>query len=263
MPTCGWCRSPSQSLILAVRFKQETRFPLATWLALAAVGFMLVRLAGDHRQHGDRRATPERQARRRSTMCRWARGLRCWSWDECEQWSLRRADHLGAIATVRQRGLYQRPLADGRVDPDDGPLSRGRAGSSVDPSQIVRDPGCAARGLVGPSRAAQLPARRVRLSVADRHAPDPAGAGSRAWQPVWAGQGSILLMYRLARTAKHRHQRHAERHRHPADKRSAPAQRWPPSIWLTGGDGMASSLSSLPVSLPTAAPLRSAGTAGC
>ena len=32
--------------ILAVRFKNETRFPLATWLALAAVGFMLVRTAG-------------------------------------------------------------------------------------------------------------------------------------------------------------------------------------------------------------------------
>ena len=44
--------------ILAIRFKKETRFPLATWLAVAAVGFMLVRTSRNDRQHGDRLEAP-------------------------------------------------------------------------------------------------------------------------------------------------------------------------------------------------------------
>ena len=66
-------------------------------------------------------------------------------WDKCEQWSLRRSDHLGAIATVRREAFSNDhwPMAGSTLMtvrfPAAGWFQR-------DPSQIVRDPGCRHEG---------------------------------------------------------------------------------------------------------------------
>ena len=64
--------------VLAVRFKAETRFPLATWLAVAAVGFMLVRLAGTTASMAIAWPTARPSSSRRSTISNAVRGSRCW-----------------------------------------------------------------------------------------------------------------------------------------------------------------------------------------
>ena len=128
-------------------------------------------------------------------------------WDKCEQWPLRRSDHLGAIATVRREAYTNDhwPMAGSTLMtvryPQAGWFQR-------DPSQIVRDPGCRHEGWSVRAALTQSAARRVRLSVADRHAARSRAIGSRDGEPVWAGEGSILLENesRSARPAKHRDQ---------------------------------------------------------
>ncbi len=130
--------------VLAVRFKRDTQFPLATWLAVAAMGFLAVRLGATTASLGIAGA---KQAEQLSVLDQVEKGSRVavLVWDECEQWPLRRSDHLGAIATVRKDAYTN----------DHWPM----AGSSLlkvrypeagwfqfDPSQIVRDPGCRHEG---------------------------------------------------------------------------------------------------------------------
>ena len=111
MPTCGWCRSRAAIFILAIRFKSETRFPLAH-LAGAGRGRLHAGPDGrDDRQHGDRRTATRRSSSRRSTMSRWDRGVAVLVWDKCEQWALRRSDHLGASPSSAARPS---PTTNGR-----------------------------------------------------------------------------------------------------------------------------------------------------
>ena len=176
--------------ILAIRFKKQTHFPLATWLALAATGFMLVRLAGTTTSMA---IAGNRQAEQLKALDYVLMGSRVavLVWDECEQWPLRRSDHLGAIATVRREVFTNDhwPMAGSTLMkvryPPAGWFQR-------DPSQIVRDPGCRHEGWSVRAALNNLPREAFDyLWLIDmRPIPKSWVAG---WEPIWAGEGSILL----------------------------------------------------------------------
>jgi hypothetical protein len=176
--------------ILAIRFKKQTHFPLATWLALAATGFMLIRLAGTTTSMA---IAGNRQAEQLKALDYVLMGSRVavLVWDECEQWPLRRSDHLGAIATVRREVFTNDhwPMAGSTLMkvryPPAGWFQR-------DPSQIVRDQGCRHEGWSVRAALNNLPREAFDyLWLIDmRPIPKSWVAG---WEPIWAGEGSILL----------------------------------------------------------------------
>jgi len=176
--------------ILAIRFKQETRFPLATWLAVAAVGFMLVRLAATTTSMA---ISGKRQAEQLQALDYVLIGSRVavLVWDECEQWSMRRSDHLGALATVRREAFTNDhwPMAGSALMsvryPQAGWFQR-------DPSQIVRDPGCRHEGWSVRAALYNLPPGAFDYLWLVDMRPVPRD-WVRGWRPVWAGEGSILL----------------------------------------------------------------------
>jgi hypothetical protein len=177
-------------LILAVRFKKETRYPLATWLAIAAVGFMLVRLAGTTTSMA---IAGKRQAEQLKALDYVLMGSRVavLVWDKCEQWPLRRSDHLGAIATVRREAYTNDhwPMAGSTLMtvryPAAGWFQR-------DPSQIVRDPGCRHEGWSVRAALNNLPHDAFDYLWLIDMRPIPR-EWVKGWEPVWAGKGSILL----------------------------------------------------------------------
>jgi len=176
--------------ILAIRFKAETRYPLATWLALAAIGFMLVRIAGTTASMA---IAWNHQSEQLRALDRIAYGSRVavLVWDRCEQWSLRRSDHLGALATVR-RDAYTN---------DHWPM----AGSTLlkvrysaagwyqrDPSQIVRDRGCRHEGWPVKVALNNLPNEAFDyLWLLDMRPLPPEWLAG--WHPVWVSEGSVML----------------------------------------------------------------------
>jgi len=176
--------------ILAIRFKAETRYPLATWLAIAAVSFMLIRLVGTTASMGMAGA---RQAEQLKALDHVPPGSRVavLVWDRCEQWALRRSDHLGAIATVRREAYTNDhwPMAGSTMltvrYPDAGWFQR-------DPSQIVRDPGCRHEGWSVRTALEYLPAPAFDYLWLLDMRPIPR-KWVEGWEPIWAGEGSILL----------------------------------------------------------------------
>ncbi|HXG80637.1 MAG TPA: hypothetical protein VNJ05_02435, partial [Sphingomicrobium sp.] len=177
--------------VLAVRFKQETRFPLATWLALAAVGFMLVRLAGTTASMA---IAANRQTEQLKALDYVLMGSRVavLVWDKCEQWPLRRSDHLGALATVRREAYTNDhwPMAGSTLMkvryPSAGWFQR-------DPSQIVRDPGCRHEGWSIRAALNNLPRGAFDYLWLIDMRPIPR-EWVDGWQPIWAGEGSILMI---------------------------------------------------------------------
>ena len=263
MPTCGWCRSCSRSSFSrsASRRRRASRWRAgwrrrgrrSCWSGWPATTASMA-IAGNApgRQLTALDYVPMAIARRGAGVGR-VRAM-----------GARRIRPSGRDRDRPARSLHQRPMADGRIEPADGSLSRG----GLVPARPVAD---RARSRLprtkagGPSGAQQSAARRVRLSVADRHAPDPRASGSTGWEPVWAGEArSCSTRRRSARTAKHRDQRHPERHRHPADK-----------LALQAEDGVERLVDRRPERhgvvavvlagqlADAAGPRRSAGTAGC
>ena len=176
--------------VLAVRFKQETRYPLATWLAVAAVGFMLVRLAGTTTSMAIAWNRQKEQLKALDYVLMGSR-VAVLVWDKCEQWPLRRSDHLGAIATVRREAYTNDhwPMAGSTLMtvryPQAGWFQR-------DPSQIVRDPGCRHEGWSIRSALYNLPGNSFDYLWLVDMRPFPR-AWVEGWRPIWAGKGSILL----------------------------------------------------------------------
>ena len=176
--------------VLAVRFKRETRFPLATWLAIASVGFMVVRLGATTVSMA---MAGRKQAEQLQALDHVEQGSRLavLVWDECEQWALRRSDHLGAIATVRKEAYTNDhwPMVGATLMtvryPEAGWFQR-------DPSQIVRDPGCRHEGWAVRTALNNLPhgAFDYLWLVDMRPIPREWVDG---WEPVWATDDSILL----------------------------------------------------------------------
>ena len=178
------------TFILAVRFKRETHFPLARWLAVAAVGFMLVRFAGTTISMA---MAWNRQVIQLKALDHVKRGSRVavLVWDRCERWSLRRSDHLGAIATVRKEAYTNDhwPMAGSTLMtvryPAAGWFQR-------DPSQIVRDPGCRHEGWSVRAALYNLPHDAFDYLWLIDMRPIPR-EWIDGWQPIWAAKGSILL----------------------------------------------------------------------
>ena len=176
--------------ILAIRFKAETRFPLATWLAVAAVGFMAIRLIGTTVSMA---IAGERQNEQLKALDHIEEGSRVavLVWDGCEKWAQRRSDHLGAIATVRKDAYTNDhwPMAGSALlsvrYPDAGYFQR-------DPSQIVRDGGCRHEGWSVRTALDYLPDEAFDYLWLLDMRPIPR-RWVEGWEPVWAGEGSILL----------------------------------------------------------------------
>jgi hypothetical protein len=112
-------------------------------------------------------------------------------WDKCEQWPLRRSDHLGALATVRRETFTNDhwPMAGSTLMkvryPPAGWYQR-------DPSQIVRDPGCRHEGWSTRAALNNLPHEAFDYLWLIDMRPIPR-EWVNGWEPVWAGEGSILL----------------------------------------------------------------------
>jgi len=177
-------------LVLAVRFKKETQFPLATWLVITAVGFMVVRI-------GATTASLAMAGRKQAEQLRaldhieYGSRLAVLVWDECEQWALRRSDHLGAIATVRKEAYTNDhwPMAGATLlkvrYPAAGWFQR-------DPSQIVRDPGCRHEGWAVRAALNNLPHDAFDYLWLVDMRPIPR-VWVEGWEPVSATRDSILL----------------------------------------------------------------------
>lgn len=176
--------------ILAIRFKRETSYPLATMLAFAAIGFLAMRTVGTTASTtiAGMRQNAQLQALDHVPM---GSRLVVLVWDECDRWELRRSDHLGAIATVR-RDAYSNdhwPMVGSALlrvrYPAAGIFQR-------DPSQIVRDPGCGYEGWRIESALRYIPKDSFDyLWLVDMRAiPDRWLDG---WTPIWSGEGSRLL----------------------------------------------------------------------
>jgi hypothetical protein len=112
-------------------------------------------------------------------------------WDKCEQWSLRRSDHLGAIATVRKEAYTNDhwPMAGATLMkvryPEAGWFQR-------DPSQIVRDRGCRHEGWAVRAALNNLPRNAFDYLWLIDMRPIPR-EWVDGWDPVFATKGSILL----------------------------------------------------------------------
>lgn len=177
-------------LILAIRFEGPTDLRLARMLAIAGVGFLLVRtasvtaslwIAADHQRA---------QLQALDHIPRGARVISMVS-SRCHGWALRRADHLPAMVIVRRDGFSndQWPLAGASLLTVNYPAA-GKFGQ--DPSEIVRTHFCQREGR---SIASQLPL--VPRSAFDYlwllDVPPLPQALLDGWQPVWAGEGSRLF----------------------------------------------------------------------
>ncbi|WP_324805836.1 hypothetical protein SH584_06995 [Sphingomonas sp. LY29] len=176
--------------ILAIRFKAETKFPLATWLAVAAVGFMLVRVVGNTASMGIAGARQDGQLKALEQVERGSR-VAVLVWDRCEAWALRRSDHLGALAGVR-RNAYTNdhwPMAGSSMLTVHYPAAQW---FQRDPSQIVRDPDCRHEGWSMQRAMTALPRQAFDyLWLLDmRPIPRDWVAG---WEPIYAAPGAILL----------------------------------------------------------------------
>jgi len=176
--------------VLAIRFKRETSYPLATMLAFAALGFMVMRIAGTTasmtiagmRQNEQLKALDQVPPGSRMVVL---------VWDRCEQWALRRSDHLGTIATVRKDAYTNDhwPMVGSALlrvrYPAAGIFQR-------DPSQIVRDPGCGHEGWRIQSALRYIPKDSFDYLWLVDMRPIP-HEWLKGWTPVWSGEGSELL----------------------------------------------------------------------
>lgn len=176
--------------VLAIRFRRETEPRFAMLLAFAALGFMVMRIGGTTASMTIAGMQQNEQLKALDHVKMGSRVV-VLVWDECEQWSMRRSDHLGAIATVR-RDAYTNdhwPMVGSALlrvrYPAAGIFQR-------DPSQIVRDPGCAREGWRVQSALRYIPKDSFDyLWLIDMRAiPDRWLDG---WTPVWSGPGSRLF----------------------------------------------------------------------
>ena len=113
---------------------------------------------------------------------------RCpWSGRPCKGWENRRSDHHAVHGHRPPRGLWQRPVAAGRLEPADHDLSRSRLvqGRPVG--------GGAERGLPPRGRADRLSLRGIPRDAFDYlwlvDMPPIPRAWVAEWTPVWIGEG--------------------------------------------------------------------------
>ena len=178
------------TFVLAIRFKTETSFPLARALALAGLAFLLVRTAGTTASMA---IAADRQRAQLVALEHVPEGSRVMSlaWAPCRDWKLERNAHLPSMAIVRREAFSndQWPLLGSSL------LSvtyapAGRFGK--DPSQIVRRPGCRREGLSIERSLQLLPEQAYDYLWLIEMPPIPRDWVD-GWEPVWVGEGSLLL----------------------------------------------------------------------
>jgi len=177
-------------LILAVRFRGDTDLRLARIIAVAGVGFLVVRtatttlsmvLAADHQQDQLAALDHVEPGARVASMV----------WAPCRGWELRHSDHLPSMVIVRRHGFSndQWPLVGSSL------LTvhyRAAGRFAMDPSQIVRSGQCRNEGRSVADEFRALPAAAFDYVWLLDMPPFPA-ALAKGWTPVWAGPGSVLL----------------------------------------------------------------------
>lgn len=177
--------------ILAIRFKGATDYRLASTLAIAAVGFMVLRLATTTTSLGMAWARQEVQLRATDEVPVGAR-VAIMVWDRCEQWRLRRSDHLGSLMLVRRDAFVndQWPMAGSSLLTMHYPEA---SWFRADPSQIVRDPGCRHEGWPTDVALANLPLDAFDYLWLIDMPPLP-NEWLTGWTEVWSADGSRLFM---------------------------------------------------------------------
>jgi len=180
--------------LLAIRFKGGTDARLGRLLAVAALALFGVRLAGTTASLAI--AANDQQAKLQAldhvpigARLVHLSGQRCG-----HLWPLPRNSHLGAMALVRRQAFSNDQWAI-----DGANLLTVRFAEAghfrADPSQMVREAGCATASIWPPDRALRAIDPRVFDYVWLIDMPDYDQRLTGNWQLVWSGEGSLL--YRL------------------------------------------------------------------
>ena len=176
--------------VLAVRFKAETKFPLARTLAVTGLVFLLVRTAATTASMA---IAADHQREQLAALDHVPAGSRvvAFEWAPCRNWPLERSAHLPSMAIVRREAFSndQWPLLGSSLLTVNLPAVGGFA---KDPSQIVRHPGCRREGLAIEAALRLVPRQEFDYLWLLDMPPIP-GAWVAGWEPVWIGEGSLLL----------------------------------------------------------------------
>jgi hypothetical protein len=181
-------------LLLAIRFRADTRRPLADAIAVLGLVFFLARIAGSTLSLA---AAADDQAGKLQALEHVPMGARVLSlvYDDCgNRWALQRNTHLGAMTIVRRHGFSNDQWMTGGANLLELRY-REAAPFASDPSQIVRDRQCAGR-LYRTMDSALRAVPRDRFDYLWLIDPPPFDPRLTAGMKlVWRGTGSIL--YRL------------------------------------------------------------------
>jgi hypothetical protein len=177
-------------LVLAIRFKRETDYKLAQTLAVAGLAFLLARTAT---VTWSLAMAADRQREQLVALDHVPMGARVATmvWAPCNGWAVRRNDHLPSMVIVRREGFAndQWPLVGSSLLTIHH-VAAGRF--AMDPSQIVRNPGCRREGRPVAEQFRFLPRDAFDYLWLIDMPPYPA-EWAAGWQPVWSGQGSALF----------------------------------------------------------------------
>ena len=181
-------------LLLAIRFRGETRRPLADVIAILGLAFFLARIAGNTVSLGIAARDQEAKLGALDQVPMGARVLSLVYTGCGDRWSLLRNTHLGAMTIVRRHGFSNDQWVTEGVNLLSLRYSDARPFTS-DPSQIVRIAPCTLRVYWDPATAFRAipPGRFDYLWLIDFPRPDPWQMQGN--QPLWSAGKSTL--YRL------------------------------------------------------------------
>ncbi len=182
-------------LLLAIRFRGETRRPLADFIAVLGLTFFLVRIVGATVSLG---TAAQDQADKLRALDHVPMGARVLSLvdDGCgEEWNLPRNVHLGAMTIVRRQGFSNDQwVANGINLLEVRYLAPGRF--KADPSEIVRNRNCSGARPIDVALKVMPREAFDYLWLIDAPSFDPRLVAGMPL--VWRGRGSAL--YRVGAT---------------------------------------------------------------
>ena len=178
-------------MLLAIRFRAETRRPLADMIAVLGLVFFLVRIVGNAISMGTAAYDQEAKLHALDQVPMGARVLSLVDEGCGNEWSMPRNTHLGAMTIVRRDGFSNDQWVTAGLNLLELRYRDARPFAS-DPSQIVRIPRCIARIYwTLPAALRAIPRSKFDyLWLIDTPAPDPRLV--EGLQLVWRGNGSFL-----------------------------------------------------------------------
>ena len=245
MPTCGSRPICSRSRWSRSAFPKRPAPGFRRAIALAGLAFFLVRTGGHDDQHvalrprlrpRARRARPRPARRADGELRRPAAASspgRCRACSICPAWR-------SSAATLSRTTNGRWPARNCSTS------ATGPAGRSSATRPRSSPPAAAAREVWRPidAGARHLPARRVRLCLADLAAALRSPSSSQGLRPIWRERNERALPGR-----KQCEQRHAGGERHPPDQVTLEAEDLLRTARLSGAGGILSSLDVLPSKL--------------